>query len=121
MHMQENALKLMPLINIDLQVLPLPCLPSFLPLPLTMQADLEQQKQQVEQLQHEVDGLKKKVTELSSAVHDGAASRAEVESSLDKTLKERNHWQQKSVQQDMVLQTTRQVHVYTYTRTTCTC
>ena len=82
-----------------------------------MQADLELQKQQVEQLQHEVDGLKKKVTELSSAVHDGAASRAEVESSLDKTLKEKMHWQQKSVQQDMVLQTKRQVptHVHKYT------
>lgn len=97
-----------------------------------MQADLEQQKQQVEQLQHEVDTLKKKVTELSSAVHDGAVGRAEVESSLEKTLKEKNHWQQKSVQQDMVLQTTRQVYTYMYTCTrpymvymlifcTCTC
>ena len=90
-----------------------------------MQADLEQQKQLVEQLQHEVDALKKKVTELSSAVHDGAVSRGEVESTLKKTLKEKNHWQQKSVQQDMVLQTTQQVHthvnVHTCTCTTCTC
>ena len=71
-----------------------------------LQAELAQHSEQVKQLHSEVEG---QVSELSSAVEEGGAKRAELQQSLQRYEKECNHWKQKSVQQDMVLQTARGV------------
>ena len=74
-----------------------------------LQAELAQHSEQVKKLHSEVEGLQRQVSELSSAVEEGGAKRAELQQSLEKSEKECNHWKQKSVQQDMVLQTARGV------------
>jgi predicted RNase H-like nuclease (RuvC/YqgF family) len=68
-------------------------------------ADLAQHTHQVEQLHCEVADLQQQVRQHSA---EGNAGRKEAERLLERSEKERNYWQQKSVQQDMVLQTTRQ-------------
>ena len=84
--------------------------PSVPPFPRKPQADLAQHTRQAEQLHHQVADLQQQVRQLSTAVEEGNAGRKEAEHQLERSEKERNHWQQKSLQQDMVLQTTRQVH-----------
>ena len=89
----------------------LPCsLCSHVSLPcLHMQADLAHRNQQVEQLSHKVADHNEVMSKLRADLDSEVARKTELEGSLDRTTKEKNHWQQKSVQQDMVIQTTRQV------------
>ena len=54
--------------------------------------------------------LQQQVRQLSTVVEEGNAGRKEAEHQLKRSERERNRWQQKSVQQDVMLQTTRQVH-----------
>lgn len=70
-----------------------------------LQAELSQKGQEVEKLRREVEDLGKQVTQLK----EGEARASEVEQALQKSEMELNHWKQKSVQQDMVMQTRTQV------------
>ena len=76
---------------------------------LHMQADLAHRNRQVEQLSHKVADHNEAMSKLRADLDSGVARKTGLESSLDRTTKEKSHWQQKSVQQDMVIQTTRQV------------
>ena len=53
--------------------------------------------------------LRKQLTQQTAAVEEGKTKRSEVEQALQVSEKECNHWKQKSMQQDMVLQTKTQV------------
>ena len=59
----------------------------------------------MEKLRREVEDLGKQVTQLK----EGETRASEVEQALHKSEKELCHWKQKSVQQDMVMQTRNQV------------
>ena len=85
---------------------------------LHMQADLAHRNQQVDQLSHKVADYNEAISKLRADLDSEVTRKTELESSLDRTTKEKNHWQQKSVQQDMVIQTTRQVIISFCT--TCT-
>ena len=60
----------------------------------------------MEQLKGEMGDLRREMAQLV----EGEARRSELEQTLQKSQSQLNHWKQKSVQQDMVLQTNTQVH-----------
>ena len=101
-----------------------PCLGSLCShvslLYLHMQADLAHRNRQVEQLSHKVADYNEAMSKLRADLDSGVTWKTELESSLDRTTKEKSHWQQKSVQQDMVIQTTRQVIISFCTTCICT-
>ena len=63
----------------------------------------------MKKLREETEDLSSQVAQLVEA----EAKRSEGEQALQRAQTQLNHWKQKSVQQDMVLQTNNQVYTYT--------
>ena len=64
----------------------------------------------MKKLREETEDLSGQVAQLVEA----EAKRSEGEQALQRAQTQLNHWKQKSVQQDMVLQTNNQVYIHIY-------